>query len=194
MDETSKSSGRRKHLHHFRDYLKGNGLDIGCGPDPLKVKSGTVRGWDLPDGDAQLLKGVEDGSFDFVYSSHCLEHMRDVAESLMNWARVIKPGGILYVVVPDYTLYEQHRWPSINNPDHKQSFSTWLAREKVGRPNHHHIHNDIVPLLQRLGVRTLDVSLEDDGYDYNIGPGDQTLGKALAQICFIGRRVAPWPA
>jgi ubiquinone/menaquinone biosynthesis C-methylase UbiE len=34
------------------------------------------------------MAGVVDGSVDFVHSSHCLEHMVDVRETLKNWIRI----------------------------------------------------------------------------------------------------------
>lgn len=52
-----------------------------------------------------IRKGLafEDNSFDVVYSSHVLEHMsKDKAEELVEeMVRVLKPGGILRLVVPD---------------------------------------------------------------------------------------------
>ena len=101
MNETSKSQPFRQQRGDFQKYLRGSGIDIGAGPDPLLIPDGRVRAWDLADGDAQLMAGVADATYDFVYSSHCLEHMRDVEESLRNWVRILKPGGFLYVVVPD---------------------------------------------------------------------------------------------
>ena len=76
-------------------FLHGGGIDIGASDDPLQVQEGWVRVWDMQDGDATRLDGIEDGAFDFVYSSHCLEHLRDVEYALVNWIRVLKPSGIL---------------------------------------------------------------------------------------------------
>ena len=136
----------------FDKYLRGSGIDIGAGNDPLRVLEGSVRGWDVAEGDAQLMPGVADGAYDFVYSSHCLEHTREVPEALWNWVRIIKPGGHLYVVVPDYILYEKMSWPSRFNSDHKQSFSATITRAAVVRPSHWHMDQDLLPLLGRLGV------------------------------------------
>jgi SAM-dependent methyltransferase len=188
MRETSKCYQLRKARGDFDSYLKGNGIDIGSGPDPLKVEQGSVRPWDLPDGDAQLLPGVPDNQLDFVYSSHCLEHMRDVPESLKNWTRVLKPGGFLYVVVPDYLLYEKMNWPSMFNGDHKQSFSFLITRRHVQRPNHWHINEDLGPLLVQLGLEPLRVTVEDMAFNYNAGPFDQTLQNALAQLCVVAKK------
>lgn len=97
MREASKSIFRRIHDNRFSTrYFVGEGIDIGCGPDPISLyseffpKMGRVRGWDLPDGDAQYLEGLQDESFDFIHSSHCLEHMNDPFVALKNWFRVLK--------------------------------------------------------------------------------------------------------
>lgn len=41
----------------------------------------------------------EDCTFDLVYSSHCIEHIDwfDVEETIREWARILKPGGVLEV-------------------------------------------------------------------------------------------------
>lgn len=191
MRETSKCYRKRLQRGDFKQYLKGIGIDIGCGDDPLQSPEACgLATWDLKDGDAQLLNGVDDNKYDFVYSSHCLEHLCSVEESLKNWVRILKPGGALYVVVPDYVLYEKMHWPSLYNGDHKQTFSLYLPRERVGRFNHYHIGINVAPLLEELGVTVERAEEEDDGFDYNNGPVDQTLSIALSQICFIGRKHA----
>lgn len=187
--ETSKCHAIRLARGDFAKYLRGDGIDIGCGPDPLRPPEGSVRRWDVGDGDAQKLQGVPDASYDFAYASHSLEHMRDVGEALGNWVRIVKPGGWLYFTVPDFTLYEHHRWPSRFNPDHKQTFSLWLPRQRVGRDSHWNIRYDLFPALKAAGAMMQSASLEDDGFDYDAGPEyDQTAGMALAQICVIARR------
>jgi SAM-dependent methyltransferase len=174
----------------FDKYLKGDGIDIGAGNDPLRALTGTVRPWDMPDGDAQILAGVGANTFDFVYSSHCLEHMRDVPEALRNWIRVLKPGGWLYIVVPDYILYEKMTWPSRFNHDHKQSFSPIIKRSDVVRPNHWHMDEDLIPLLKQLGIGELAWGLEAKNFNFNAGMFDQTSQIALAQICFTARKLS----
>lgn len=43
-------------------------------------------------------------SVDLIYASHCLEHFnyRYIDEVLSEWSRVIKPGGMLRLSVPDF--------------------------------------------------------------------------------------------
>lgn len=130
MWEQSKAAKRRYHDGAFHSrYFVGHGIDIGGKPDPLGQYVGvfaqmlSVRTWDMEDGDAQFMAGVADNSLDFVHASHCLEHMRDVAEAMRNWLRILKPGGHLIVTIPDEDMYEQGRWPSRFNPDHKWTFT-----------------------------------------------------------------------
>lgn len=42
----------------------------------------------------------EDSSFDFVISSHVLEHFYDPIKALMEWNRVVRDGGYIYAIVP----------------------------------------------------------------------------------------------
>jgi len=188
MRETIKCEAFRRQRGDFKEYLKGQGIDIGCGDSCLKVDEGTVRPWDLRDGDAQFMDGVPNEEYDFVYSSHCLEHMLDVRKALRNWIRILKPGGCLYFAVPDYILYEKMTWPSPLNKMHKQSFSFLIRREAVNRDNHYHIENDLAPLLSKLGADVLHCHLEDVGFDYNQGMKDHTAAEGLAQLCIICRK------
>jgi SAM-dependent methyltransferase len=40
-------------------------------------------------------------AFDFVINSHVLEHVTNPGRQIEEWLRIIKPGGILYMIVPD---------------------------------------------------------------------------------------------
>jgi SAM-dependent methyltransferase len=47
------------------------------------------------------VKTVRDASFDFVVAAHVIEHMRNPIGAIAAWLRVLKPGGHLYLIVPD---------------------------------------------------------------------------------------------
>lgn len=126
MRETAKNYEDRIRNGDFRRYLHGYGIDIGGGNDCLQLPpniKGKVYLWDFADGDAQYLRKIKDETFDFVYSSHCLEHMRNINIAFLNWMRVCKRGGVMYICVPHELYYEKGIWPSINNLDHKHSFT-----------------------------------------------------------------------
>lgn len=40
-------------------------------------------------------------SLDYVASSHLLEHLADPVTALVEWHQLVKPGGLIYLVVPD---------------------------------------------------------------------------------------------
>lgn len=111
MRECSKSMSRRLNDSNFiRKYFVGKGVDVGGKPDPLVLYKElfplmeSVRTWDREDGDAEFMEGVADGTFDFLFASHCLEHLHDPRVGLRNWLRVVKPGGHLIVDVPEEDL------------------------------------------------------------------------------------------
>lgn len=159
-------------------WFLGNGIDVGGGGDSLALYkeffplARNIFVYDQQHGDAQLLANVLDESFDFLYSSHCLEHMRDAAEALRNWVRVVKPGGHLVIQVPDEDLYEQGQWPSIFNGDHKITFT--IAKPASWSP----VSVNLLDLLGGLRdeVELLSVQLLDQGYRHTSLPRgiDQT--------------------
>lgn len=55
-------------------------------------------------GTCTAMPAVEDASCDEVYASHVLEHLRyedELPQALAEFFRVLKPGGLLRVAVPD---------------------------------------------------------------------------------------------
>lgn len=178
MKECSKSIMRRLgDSNYVRRYFVGDGVDIGGAPDPLAMyqelfpRMTSARIWDLNDGDAQFMAGVEDETFDFVFSSHCLEHIRDPAEALANWMRILKPGGHLVVAVPDEDLYEQGVWPSTHNRDHKHTFT--LMKTNSWSP----ASINLLALLGGLGplADIRKIELLDQSYRFEAPRFDQTL-------------------
>jgi len=118
--ETSKAAKRRLREGFFEKYCTGKGLDIGYGGDPVTPN---VQGWDYEHGDAQYLNGLDDESYDFVHSSHLLEHLPETKLTLQNWWRVLKHGGYLLLYVPHRDLYEKKiKLPSQFNDDHLHFF------------------------------------------------------------------------
>ncbi len=47
------------------------------------------------------LSGIGDQSYDFVLSSHMIEHTANPLAALTAWYRVLRPGGALVLLVPD---------------------------------------------------------------------------------------------
>ncbi|MDY0884060.1 class I SAM-dependent methyltransferase [Dongia soli] len=60
-----------------------------------------------------------DNSFDVVHSSNVLEHVADPEKTLAEAMRVLRPGGLLHIVVPNYgSWWEGHYgilwWPNLS--------------------------------------------------------------------------------
>jgi len=82
--------------YHAKRFCRGAGVDVGAGRWPFPGAHAVEDG---PDENAYRLKAT-DASQDYVFSSHCLEHLERWAEALVEWRRVLRPGGILYLYLP----------------------------------------------------------------------------------------------
>ena len=120
-NETNKSYEYRVKKGYGK-FFQGKGLDIGCGKSPLSSEIFTgiteLVPYDNEDGqhenDGNTCSNLEDNSFDFVYSSHCLEHMDNPYEAFEHWVRVCKSGGVIFISVPHEIFYEKSTF--VNEP------------------------------------------------------------------------------
>lgn len=180
--ETGKAAFRRQFDRRYVTYLAGDGIDIGAGDDPLGRYQSlfplmrSCRAWDQADGDAESMIRVPDNTFDFVHSSHCLEHLLTPRVALGNWIRICKPGGYLLITVPDEDLYEGGVWPSTWAGDgHKWSFTIDKPWEGT-RKSWCAASIDVVEMLGwfRDDVAILKIELLDAGFLYDAPRFDQT--------------------
>lgn len=185
MREASKAMDRRT-VEEYGKYFAGYGIDVGCGDDPVDQwmhKFTLMTGckhWDMPDGDAQKLESVPYKKYDWLHSSHSLEHMKAWDIALKRWCAVVKIGGYVIVTVPSWEMYEHKIWPSLHNWDHKWSFSVDV-NETAKNVVHLTEEN-----LSRFG-NVVSIKNLTDNYDPN-AIGDQTLGKAECAIEFVLQR------
>lgn len=123
--ETGESS---KIVWELVPFTKGVGLELGCGPWKafphfLGIDSRHYAGSAGPQlvMDCRNLAVFSDGAFDFVYSSHLLEHLEDTSAVLREWWRLIEVGGHLVLYLPHKQFYPNIGEPG-GNPDHKHDF------------------------------------------------------------------------
>lgn len=119
-------------------YCTGNGLDVGAGLWPLRgaVAVDLERG----PGAGRTLADFPAGSQDFVFSSHCLEHIAAWETALREWIGKLKPGGRLFLYLPHQTcgiwrpgspfVGDGHKWAP--TPEIIKSTLTRLAGRIVG--------------------------------------------------------------
>lgn len=140
FDAASRLAKARKIQRLLDDRLAGAFvLDIGVGAGIITAElsrsvgpSGSVVGLDVRDSrhdttgyEFRLVEGVSipfaADTFDVVVSNHVIEHVGEREEQLTHLteiARVLKPGGTLYVATPN-------RWTLIE-PHFKLPFLSWL--------------------------------------------------------------------
>ena len=59
--------------------------------------------------DGSDLSVLSDASYDFILSSHNLEHFANPVKALREWQRIARPGGGLVLVLPNYAKTFDHR-------------------------------------------------------------------------------------
>ncbi|MDQ6790207.1 MAG: class I SAM-dependent methyltransferase [Candidatus Dormibacteraeota bacterium] len=64
-------------------------------------------------GSAEDLSAFSDSCLDFVIANHLLEHLEYPVRGLLEFQRVLRPGGLLYMALPDMRLtFDRDRDPS----------------------------------------------------------------------------------
>lgn len=127
-------------------WCTGYGLDLGFGGDPITPEA--IR-MDMPTpyaktgdavvqlgGDATKLYWFADNTLDYVYSSHLLEDFVDTLPVVREWYRVLKPGGVLVLWLPDEQVYAEHcrKTGQGHNDAHKHAdFGAAFMRRIVGQ-------------------------------------------------------------
>ena len=177
MNEAEKNAHRREGDGEYAALFTGKGIDIGCGATPVTKTCDT---WDKGQGDATYMAGMQDETYDWVFSSHCLEHVERPDVALENWFRLVKPGGHLIVTVPCFFLYEKKQWPSRFNGDHKQRFTILHDSRTISLV-------DLLSILKKAQVRW--IRTNDLDFNYEDEQTDQTRGKAQAEIEFVVRKM-----
>jgi SAM-dependent methyltransferase len=115
---------RRTRRRLAAQFLHGQGLEIGALHLPLPAPRGVrvryvdrmdvaglrreypeLRSYDLVEvdvvDDGERLASIGDGSVDFVIANHFIEHTEDPIATLHSHSRVLRPGGVLFLAVPD---------------------------------------------------------------------------------------------
>ena len=101
----------------------GTGVDIGCNrlewsfPGSLPVDP-VINDYDALNFPYENL--------DYIFSSHCLEHLYDWVSVLDYWTSKLKAGGVLFLYLPDYS---QEYWKPWNNRKHLNIFSPTIIKD-----------------------------------------------------------------
>lgn len=152
-----------------RDILPYRGcgrvLDVGCGPGKM-LRVLRDWGWDTYGVDfsavavecAQGKHGLNvklgdlksaayaDDFFDVVMFNHCLEHVFDPMETLREAWRILKPGGLLTIMIPNAGGFEARIfgkwWVQWDVPRHLFHFTKATMSQLLTKTNFGHIRID----------------------------------------------------
>lgn len=127
------------------EYCTGRGLDIGADAWPLQ---GAIPVREELHQNAYLLDAYPDSSLDFIFSSHCLEHLDRWQVALRLWIRKLKPGGTLFLYLPHESMKLWRRggpWVGLRHE--------WVPTWQV-----------LLPFLSKNGVEIIDYGAGRDSY------------------------------
>ena len=174
--ETRKAKKRRLAEGFFLKYMNGKGIDIGWEGDKVTKNCDT---WGLENGDGTHMAGVKDETYDFVYSSHTLEHINDIYTALKNWIRILKKDKFLILYIPDRDLYEKKKeLPSNFNLDHKHFFTMYELNDSNSTIA-------IIPFMEK-NFKNLELVYKkkcDNEYK-NPGPEEHSTGEYSIELVF----------
>lgn len=119
----------------------GEGFDIGC----------MKKEWALPGAipidiifnDGWSATKLPKSGVDYIFSSHCLEHLPDWVSVLDYWTTTLRVGGTLFLYLPDYS---QEYWRPWNNRKHLNIFTPQIIEDYMIHNNYTNIFKSGVDL------------------------------------------------
>lgn len=130
---------------YFFEQAQQRGWDAhGCDVGQWAEKAATRRG--LPNMHVGELKdlGFPDGHFDVVYAAQVFEHLLNPPQDLSELIRVLKPGGLLYIDVPNYhtlpIMFGKDDFMLNEPPQHINYFTPSTLRHMLVRADMKDIH------------------------------------------------------
>jgi len=102
----------------------GEGYDIGCAKKEWAL--GNSIPIDILFDDEFDAFNLPDKKVDFIFSSHCLEHLDNWVEALDYWIEKLKKDGVIFLYLPHY---KQEYWRPWNNRKHKNIFTPEIIED-----------------------------------------------------------------
>ena len=111
-------------IPYAKHICKGEGYDIGCMKEEWSFPGSTPIDIDFNNGFHAL--NLPKKEVDYIFSSHCLEHIIDWVVVMDYWYETLKVGGTLFLYLPDYS---QEYWRPWNNKKHKNIFTPQILND-----------------------------------------------------------------
>ena len=110
---------------YAQQVCKGRGYDIGCNRLEWALP-GSIPIDPLINSDYNAMRLPYENKIDYIFSSHCLEHIPDWVSVLDYWTKVLNQGGVLFLYLPDYS---QEYWRPWNNRKHVNIFTPDIIKD-----------------------------------------------------------------
>ena len=143
--ETHNPKPATRNSKHVTRNPKQSLLDIGCGAGDF-LNFCKNKGWDVSGveptkkardiSESKLgvkissslsLEHFKDSSFEVVTMWHVLEHRFDIVETIAELKRIVKPGGLIIIALPNYRSYDakfyKQYWAAYDVPRHLFHFT-----------------------------------------------------------------------
>ncbi len=140
-----KTTGIKRGLHldigagtgAFVQYMNQHGWEsVGIEPDEKARGQAEINHQTklLP---SEALESFSPGSFDAISLWHVLEHVHDLYPYLYQIKKILKPAGLVFIAVPNYTSFDAMKyganWAAYDVPRHLYHFSPasmrWLMKD-----------------------------------------------------------------
>lgn len=136
----SKGNAAQFAIPYAKHVCKGYGVDIGC----------NRKEWCYPGANAidPLINDFDALNFpyenlDYIFSSHCLEHLNNWVDVLDYWTSKLKTSGVLFLYLPDYS---QEYWRPWNNRKHLNIFTPKIIQDYLIHMNYVNIFTSGIDL------------------------------------------------
>lgn len=106
-----------------KQICEGTGYDIGCMKKEWSYPTSIPIDISFDDGYHAL--NLPKKNVNYIFSSHCLEHLNDWVNVMDYWYETLKNGGVLFLYLPDYS---QVYWRPWNNLKHKHIFTSEIIK------------------------------------------------------------------
>ncbi len=121
-------------LPYAKHFCKGRGYDIGCNRTEWSLPGSIPIDVSFEDGYDAF--NLPDAGVDYIFSSHCLEHIPNWVDALDYWDSNLKSGGVMFLYLPDYS---QTYWRPWNNRKHVNAFTPDIIKGYLVHKNYKHI-------------------------------------------------------
>lgn len=119
-------------IPYAQHVCSGVGYDIGCNREEWKFPGAIPIDWTFGSDALEL----PEGEVDYIFSSHCLEHLPHWVDALDHWSSRLKSGGTMFLYLPHRS---QEYWLPWNNRKHVHVFDQDMIRKYFEDNNYKNI-------------------------------------------------------